>query len=167
MTGQINAQLRTDPDPFNLPATGSRRVSRIVIRNTAPGSQAEPVWVPLVASASLRPTRVYSLENDELDVGSLGQAATTRLFFTGTAVDRLVRSYLTLVSRNFLESTSPFSTASEAPARTQGNEEPILVPEILLRLRAHFSLNTSELDQQFTLGVSKTLHCENNTVHDC
>jgi hypothetical protein len=143
MTEQTDAPLRTDPDPFDLPATGSR-VSRIMVRNAALAYRAEPVWVPLVASAWPRPTRVYSLEDDELDIRRLRQVATTRLF-TDTAVARLFRSYLTVVSRKFLESTSPFSTVTEAPAQTQGSEEPVLVPEILLRLRAHFSLNTSEL----------------------
>jgi hypothetical protein len=149
MTAQISTRSRMDLELFNVPATGSR-FSRPVITDTIPSCEAN--WTPLVASASLRPTRVCWREDYGLNLQPARQLRATNLVH----IDTIARSFspdFTLRWLNFPESTSPFSTATEALAPRQAGEKTVLISEILLRLRAHFSLNTSELAR--VLGVER------------
>ena len=141
---QTNTSCCVDPEMFELPATGghfSRPVMEAVPRRAAN-------WGPLVEL--VRPTQVYWCEDCGLDEPA--NQLTTVVFIDSAAAASLWRNP-TLRCFNFPESTSPFATASELLVARQPREETALISETLLRLRAHFSLNTSELAR--VLGVER------------
>ena len=145
---QTNVRGCVDPEMFDLPATGGRFSRQI----PAPVSSRVADWGSVVVS--VRPTQVYSIDDCGLNIEPANQhTTTTSIVFVDTAAAQSLWRNLTLRCLNFPESTSPFSTASGVLVPRQARQETALISEILLRVRAHFSVNTSELAR--VLGVER------------
>jgi len=115
------------------------------------GGTADALRKAIAGCFNAPPTRFYSSAGCRSDF--FGAGSTNFAWVENVAQARIRTPNVTLGADQFIRSTSPFAISYTRLNAPDPGTEIHSVPEILLRLRAHFSLNTSELAR--VLGVER------------